>query len=552
MLTKIINKLVQKKLLWQTNLDYIFWYRNHLSVKKIFPQFKCQPLISVIVPVYNPPEIYLRKCLDSVLRQTYANWELCLVDDCSPNHNIRQIITDYASKDSRVKFSFHTQNGHISQSSNDAIALASGEFIALLDHDDELAPHALSAVIEVLNKSKNTDFIYSDEDKLSMSGIHCDPSFKSDFAYDRLLSNNYICHLSVIRKTLVDRVGGFRLGYEGSQDYDLILRVIEKTKKIAHIPDILYHWRKIPNSTAAVYSVKSYANQASINTLVDHLRRLKIKGTVENGLKLGTFRVKYQIVGHPLVSIIIASNSENLMNNCLNSIFAKTTYQNYEIIIVNNGSKINSTFPKTKIYKWTKKFNYSAVNNLGASKAKGEYLLFLNNDIEIITPEWIENMLEHAQRKDIGVVGAKLLYPNGLVQHAGVYLGVGGIANHNFYRLPDDINQPFPTLNTKDVINNFSAVTGACLMVAKNKFNQVKGFDETLAIAYNDIDLCLKLNKLNFRTVYTPYSVAYHLESISVSQHRDQSQFKTEQKIFTHKWSKFIDSDPFYNPNLPH
>jgi GT2 family glycosyltransferase len=533
---RLLDKLIQKKLLLKTNFDYFFWFQKKTSIKKELPILKYQPLISIIVPVYDPPENFFKKCLDSVLNQTYQNWQLCLVDDCSPNSNIRKIISDYAKKDSRIKYSFRKVNGHISQASNDAITLATGEFIALLDHDDEIAPHALSSIVLLLNKSPKTDLIYSDEDKINRWGIHCDPSFKSDFALDRFLSNNYICHLSVIRKSLINKIGGFRPGYEGSQDYDLILRVIENTKNIAHIPDILYHWRKTPNSTASVYSIKSYANQASTNALTDHFKRQKIKATVQNGLKLGTFRVSYSILKKPLVSIIIPSNNASLLTNCLQTIIDNTTYQNYEITTVNNGSE---------------KFNYSAVNNFGVTKSTGDYLLFLNNDIEIITPEWIENMLEHAQRPDIGAVGAKLLYKNGQVQHAGVILGVGGVANHNFYRLPDSISQPFPLLNAKDIVNNFSAVTGACLMVAKSKFGKVGGFDESLSIAYNDVDLCLKLNNLGFRTLYTPYAVAYHLESTSISPNRDQVQFAREQELFRSKWSKLIENDPFYNPNLP-
>jgi len=427
----MINKLIQKKLLWVTNLKYYFWYKKNYSTQKKYTHFRYQPLISIIVPVYNPPEIYLQKCFDSVLRQTYSNWELCLVDDCSPNPNIRQIISGYAAKDSRIKYSFHTKNGHISQTSNDAIALATGEFIALLDHDDEIAPHALSAVVKILNKSKDTDFIYSDEDKLSMSETHCDPSFKSDFAYDRLLSNNYICHLSVIRKSLVDQVSGFRLGYEGSQDYDLILRIIEKTNKIVHIPDILYHWRKIPNSTAAVYSVKSYANQASINTLVDHLKRIKTKGSVENGLKLGTFRVKYDIIGSPLVSVI---TSVPLPENF-------TSYQHIEIC----DSDV---------------------------KAKGKYLLFINTNVNSFSDNWLESLLEHSQRPEIDIVFPKILFKN----HT--------IANKNFYKLPDSINQPFPNLNAKDIINNFTDYSHEVYMT-KNE----------------------KLHSKNSRIVYTPYSI---------------------------------------------
>lgn len=546
------NHLIQKKLLLTTNLNYFFWFKRKHGIKKNIPPLKYQPLISVIVPIFNPPIDFFQKCLDSVINQTYQNWELCLVDDCSPNPQVKKVISNYAQKDSRIKYIFRQTNGHISQSSNDAIGLSTGEFIALLDHDDELAPQALTSVVQLLNLSPKTDFIYSDEDKINRWGIHCDPSFKPDFAQDKLLSHNYICHLAVIRQTLIKKIGGFRLGFEGSQDYDLILRITENTKNIAHIPEILYHWRKVPGSTASVYSAKSYANQASIMALTDYFKRQKISATVENGLKLGTFRVSYPITKKPLVSIIIPSKNLALLDNCIQNILNKTTYQNYEIVVINNGQKINHDWPKTKIYEWHQKFNYSSVNNFGETKSKGEYLLFLNDDIEIITPEWIENLLEHAQRADIGAVGAKLLYKNGNIQHAGIYLGVGGIANHNFYQLPDSISQPFPLLNSKDTINNFSAVTGACLMIAKNKFTQVGGFDSLFSIAYNDVDICLKLNHSGFRTLYTPYTVAYHLESTSVSQNRDLAQFDREQQLFYSKWSNLIKNDPYYNPNLPH
>jgi len=549
---KLLTKIKQSSSRHIFNLKYHLWFQKKSSSKQTFKKFKYQPLISIIVPVYNPPEKYFIKCIKSVINQTYQNWELCLVDDYSTNPNIKRIIIDYAKKDSRIKYLFRKVNGHISRASNDAIGLSSGEFIALLDHDDEIAPHALSRVVGLLNTSPKTDFIYSDEDKINMCDLHCDPSFKSDFAPDRLLSNNYICHLSVIRKSLIDKIGGFRVGYEGSQDYDLIIRIMENTNNIAHIPDVLYHWRKIPNSTASVYSVKSYANQASINALTDHFKRRKINATVENGLKVGTFKVSYPIIGNPLISIVILSNNEKLLSNCLKSIFEKSTYQNYEIIVVSNGLKTTTIWPKTKIYYWDKKFNFASVNNYGAAKAKGDYLLFLNNDIEIITPSWIENLLEHAQRPEIGAVGCKLLYKNGNIQHAGVFLGVGGIANHNFYQLPDTISQPFPMLNAKDITNNFSAVTGSCLMVSKDKFFKVKGLDPIFAIAYNDVDLCLKLNQAGYRTVYTPYTVAYHLESVSISPNRDLTLFKKEEELMRRRWSKYIDNDPFYNPNLPH
>lgn len=433
MLNQIKNKLIQKTLLWKTNFDYFFEFHKQSKITKTFPVFQYQPLISIILPVYNPPEIYLKKCLDSVINQTYPHWELCIVDDCSPNPHIQQIILNYAQKYPNIKYLFRNTNGHISRTSNDAIKLSTGEFVALLDHDDEIAPYALSSIVNVLNQYPQTDFIYSDEDKINSLGIHCDPSFKFDFAFDQLLSNNYICHLSVFRKSLINKIGGFRIGYEGSQDYDLILRVAEETKKIIHIPNVLYHWRKIPGSTASTYSTKSYANQASINALTDYLTRNKIKGTVTNGLKLGTFRIKYEISGKPLVSII-TKNKSLLLDNL-------TSYKNIEICF-------------------------------SPHIAKGEYLLFINKPLRPLTSDWIERLLEHAQRPNIGIVFPKILFPNGT------------IANQNFYGLPDSINQPFPSLNAKDIINNFDTYSPECFMIAKNKYK-----------------------KAGLRNLYTPYSI---------------------------------------------
>lgn len=564
--SKIIPKIRQK--IYTKNIEsrYNIWFKKHtLSKKEIKKQqryslgFKYQPKISIITPVYNPPPKYLILCLESVLKQSYQNWELCLADDCSTNPEIKKILNTYIKKDHRIKVVFRSQNGHISQSSNSSLEIATGEYVALLDHDDELAPQALYQIVKLLNFHPNADLIYSDEDKLELNGKHTEPSFKPNWSPEMFLSTNYICHFTVIRKSLVDKVNGFTKGLEGSQDYDLFLRITEITNNIFHIPDILYHWRKIPGSTAAVYSTKSYANQSSIKSLENHLKRTNIKGTVINGLQEGTFRIVYQ-TQNPLLSIIIPTkNKVDYLSRCIESIIQKSTYKNYEIIIVDTGSHNPKTFnyyqklksnPKIKLLNWNKDFNFSQVNNFAVKKCVGDYLLFLNNDTEIITSDWIESMLQLAQNKDIGAVGCKLIYKNHNIQHAGVILGVGGIANHNFYRLPDQTSQPFPMLNSKDLIRNFSAVTGACLLISKNKFLSVNGFDDNLKIAYNDVDLCLKLNQKGYRTAYTPFAKLYHYESISISKNRDESQFKKEQSLMINRWGSVINNDPYYNQNL--
>jgi len=381
------------------------------------------------------------------------------------------------------------------------------------------------------------------------------------------MSTNYLCHFTLARKKIIDLVGGFRKGYEGSQDYDLFLRITEKTQNIVHIPDILYSWRKIPGSTAAVYSDKGYALKTSIQSLKDALNRRKIKGTVSEGLFLGSFRVKYDIIDNPLISIIIPTKDKRgYIERCISSILSKTTYDNYEIIIVDTGSTVQDTLEyyetiknnsKIKFVYWKKPFNYSSVNNFGVQHAKGEYILLLNNDTEIISNNWIEGMLEHAQREEIGAVGVKLLYPDNRVQHVGVILGVGGptkeesIANHAMKMFSNDIvGIPY----TKDIIRNYSAVTAACLMVKREKFEKVGGFEEKLRIAFNDVDLCLKLGTEGFFNLYTPYVELYHHESVSVGTpndgNRDMKEFGKEVEFMKKKWGKIIGTDPFYNKNL--
>ena len=569
---RIDNYLERKK---QKRIDenrYKYWLKNNtltkvkrINIKKEIESLDYKPLISIIMPVYNVDVKWIKKAIKSIQNQLYTNWEICIADDASTDAKLIEYLKKI-SKDSKIKVTFRKRNGHISEASNSALELAKGEFIALLDNDDIIYPHTLAEVVKLLNKKPDIDFIYSDEDKLNMKGERMDPFFKPDWSPDLFLATNYLCHLSLIRKKLIDSVGGFRKGYEGSQDYDLFLRITEKTNHIEHIPNILYSWRKIPGSTASDYNQKGYATKTSIKALEDSLKRRGLEGEVAEGLFPGSFRVKYKLRGEPLVSILIPTKDKReYIERCISSILNKTTYTNFEIIILDTGSTKKETLDyldtikenqKVRVLHWEKKFNYSAVNNYGVRYSNGEYVLLLNNDTEIITPDWIEGMLEHAQRDRIGAVGVKLYYPNDVIQHAGVVLGINGgkgigIAGHAFKGLKKDI-RGFPI--QKDIIRNYSAVTAACLMVKKEKYLEVNGLDEKYRIAFNDVDFCLKLREKGYYNLYTPYVELYHHESISVgtpeAKTRDPKEFNRETQRMYDKWNDLLLRDPFYNKNL--
>ncbi|MDD3475165.1 MAG: glycosyltransferase, partial [Candidatus Dojkabacteria bacterium] len=528
-------------------------------------KLKYKPLISIVMPVYNIDVKWIKKAVKSVKNQIYPNWELCIADDASTNPQLIKYLKSL-EKDPKIKITFREKNGHISEASNTALELAEGEFVALMDNDDIIHPHALAEIVKVLNKDKETDLIYSDEDKITTEEKRVEPFFKPDWSPDLFLSSNYLCHLTVIRKKIIDEVGRFRKGFEGSQDYDLFLRVTERTDNIKHIPDILYSWRKIPGSTASTYDQKGYADDAAIRALSEAINRRGLNATVREGLFPGSFRVKYNLENNPLVSILIPTKDKyEYIEKCISSIFEKTTYQNFEIIIIDTGSSEKRTIeyyeslksnPKIRFLHWNKKFNYSAVNNYGVKHAGGEYILLLNNDTEVISPDWIEGMLEHAQRDKIGAVGVKMYYPNDTIQHAGVILGINGgdgrgVAGHAFKYYPRGI-QGFPV--QKDIIRNYSAVTAACLMIKKTRYQEVKGFNENFRIAFNDVDFCLKLLKNGYYNIYTPYVELYHHESISVgtpeSNTRDIEEFAKEINIMYERWERKLLDDSFYNRNL--
>ena len=544
---KIRSKINQNKQTLSINQRYQIWlnknYPGKLELKKQKLEnnkFKLRPKISIITPVYNTPEKLLCECIESVINQTYENWELCLADDASTKPYVKKILEEYTKKDKRIKVFYRKENGHICKASNDALKLATGEFIALLDHDDILWPNALFEVAKLINKNPEIQFIYSDEDKLSEDGkSHIDPFLKPDRSPDYLRSINYITHFTVIKKNLVDKVGGFRPGFEGAQDWDLFLRVTRKIEKnnkaIEHIPTVLYSWRKSPTSTSSekyVDQIKTYAFESQKKTLEDDLKERGFPGKVFPTEYLGLWRIKYDIIGEPLVSIIIPTKDQyKYISKCLSSILKKTTYKNYEIIIVDTGSTDKKVFnlyknllechsreggnPVSIHYLNEKQFNFAKVCNFGTKESKGKYLLFLNNDTEVTTQDWIESLLEHAQRKEIGAVGCKLLYPNGTIQHAGVVFNPKNKLEN--MTLPDHAFKGYRngydyTINNSRIygVSNYLALTGACLMIEKKKFLKAGQFNEKLKIAFNDVDLCLKLFKQGYFNVFTPFSVLIH------------------------------------------
>ena len=539
------------------------------TLRATLSSFAYQPLISIVMPVYNVDKEWLTKAIESVRNQVYEHWELCIVDDASTESHVKDVIASLAGKDARIRARYLPANQGISGASNEALKLVTGEFIGLLDNDDELTPDALYECVKLLNTHSNADLIYSDEDKLGIDGKRVEPFFKPDFSLDLLLSMNYICHFSLLRAAIVDRIGGFREGYEGSQDYDLLLRFIEETepKKIYHIPKILYHWRKIPGSAAAEVNAKDYAFVSAKKALDDYRKRNSIPGIVTDGLFLGSYRLRREIIANKKVSIVIPFRDRaDLLKVCLDSIFEKTIYSNYEIILVNNRSQENETFAyldilkkkdRVRILEYDQDFNFSAINNFAVNHTDGDYILLLNNDVKVISAEWLSAMVEHAQRPEVGVVGAKLIFRNERIQHAGVVMGIG-IASHAFSHLPGNENGYFGLIN---VVRNYCAVTGACMMLRKEVYEEMGGLDEVnLSVAYNDVDICLKAVDKGYLVVYTPYAQLYHYESVTRGndndmdlKRKDPSKYErviAEREFMQRKWSKYIQNDPFYNPNL--
>ncbi len=522
---------------------------------------------SVIVPLYNTPKKFLKEMLASVQAQTYTNWELCLADGSDAEHiYVEKICTSLAQNDCRIKYKKLEKNGGISENTNECLGMATGEYIALFDHDDLLHPAALFENAKAINE-KGADFLYSDElrFKTSLKKI-IEVCFKPDFSIDYLRGNNYICHFTVFKRALLEESGLFRKEFDGSQDHDLIFRLVEKAKCIVHIPKVLYFWRSHAASVAGDISSKTYAIEAGINAVKAHLERCNLNAAVESSIVHPTiYRIKYEILGEPLISILIPNKDQiSTLAKCINSIFRKSTYKNFEIIIIENNSEKTETFeyynyleskyPNVKVVTCNThgKFNYSTINNFGATFAKGEHLLFLNNDVEVISENWLEEMLMYSQREDVGAVGAKLYYPDDTIQHAGVILAIGGIAGHS----QKNYSKGAPGyMGRLSLAQNYSAVTGACLMIPDSVFKEINGFDENLAVAFNDVDLCMRIRKLGYLIAWTPYAELYHHESKSrgddSKNFAKQMRFQKEIKFFKQHWKKELkQGDPYYNPNL--
>ena len=559
-----------KKRFQDTEEVYNVWRKKYIpNARKLKKQraekLDYEPCISIIVPTYKTPEKFLKEMIDSVRNQSYENWELCIGDGSVTEDTVKNVVESYQKKDKRIKMLCLSENLGIAGNTNAALSIATGDYIALLDHDDILAPDALYEVVKWMNEhyKDETDVIYTDEDKVSFDlKDYFEPHFKSDYNLDLIRSNNYICHLFVARKSIVDQVGGFRKEYDGSQDYDFILRCIEQSKHVEHVPKVLYHWRCHPGSTAANQESKMYCYEAGKRAIEDHLKRMgEDDCQVVMTEHLGFYHVIYPIREQKKVSIIIPNKDQKeILERCIESVIQKTDYKNYEIIIVENNSTTNEIFEYYKTIEqrenirvviWKDKFNYSAINNFGVRYANGEYLLFLNNDIEVIRENWLSEMLANVQRKEVGIVGAKLLYPDNMVQHAGVIIGMGGIAGHPLSRHPADDCGYF----ARGIIQqNLNAVTAACMLTKKEVYEKVNGFEEKLAVAFNDIDLCLKVRKAGYLIVYDPEALLYHHESISRGKEdtlEKRNRFEGEVDYMAKKWKDVLEKgDEYYNPNL--
>ncbi len=541
-----------------------FWakIKYYGGIKFNILMFQKKPTISIIMPVYNIGEIWLERAIISIINQFYKKWELCIVDDASTEKHVHKLLNRYLKEDNRIKVKYLPHNTGIANASNDAFQMATGEYLTLMDHDDMLTNDALFEIVKAINKN-DPDIIYSDEDLIDKDDRHIISHFKPHFSPDLLLSHNYITHLLAFKKSLFLQVNGFSSDCNGAQDYDLILKLIEKTDKIYHIPKILYHWRKIETAVSENPDSKMIAVNAGLEVLRKTIKRRNIQGSVEKINSLGFYRIKRALSQYPLVSIVIPfKDKADLLRKCIQSIVSKSVYQNYEIIGLSNNSIENDTFQamdelqktdsRIRFIEYNTEFNYPKINNYAVSNAHGEHIVLMNNDIEIINQDWIEALLEHSQRNEVGAVGAKLYYPNDTVQHAGIIVGIGGFAGHSHKYEQRQKSGYFYRLKC---IQNISAVTGALMMVKKRLFEEVEGFDEEyFKVALNDVDFSLKLRKKGYLNIFTPFCEAYHYESASRGYEdtpEKESRFNIEIKYFQKKWNEILKKgDPYYNINL--
>lgn len=543
------------------------WYEAYIPDEKELERqrkhhFDYEPLISVAVPAFRTPEKFLIQMIESLLAQTYRNWELCIANGSPEDEAMKRVLQEYTGRDSRIRVCDLTENKGIAGNTNAALEMARGEFVGLLDHDDLLAPNGLFEVAAALDRDRALDAVYTDEDKVTTElDEHFQPHLKPDFNLDLLRSNNYICHFFVVRRSIVEKTGGFRQEFDGAQDHDFIFRCVETAGRVGHVPEILYHWRTHKASTADNPASKMYAFDAGKRAIEAHLRRTGVSGTVSHTQDLGFFRVQYPVQGEPLVSVIIPNKDEkDTLKACIESIREKTEYKNYEIIIVENNSTTDGIFqyykelskdPRIRLLRWKKEFNYSAINNYGVRHAKGEYLLFLNNDVKIITPGWMKEMLGVCQRPEVGAVGVKLIYPDNTIQHGGCVIGIGGIAGHMFVDMPANRTG---YLHKASLLQDMSAVTAACMMMKRSAFEEAEGFTEKLSVAFNDVDLCLKVRRSGKLIVYDPYVQLYHMESKSRGAEDSTEKVRRFQEEIEYMRCQWIDilkkGDPYYNKNL--
>ena len=524
-----------------------------------------KPLISVVMPCYNPLPAFLDQAIRSIRDQLYANWELCIADDASTNSMVREVLERHAREDPRIKVTFRSENGHISRATNSALDLASGEYIALLDHDDTLAEHALYWIAAELERHPGADVIYSDNDLIDEHGMRYGPFFKPDFNIELVLGQNMVNHLCAYRRALVERIGRMRVEFEGSQDYDLLLRAVAASDpaRIRHIPTILYHWRRPADATSFSQGHLDRCIRAAHAAVADFLATKNIVGQVLPAPMAPNWqRIRYPVSSpEPLVSVIVPTrNHADLLQQVTEGVLQHTDYSRLELLIVDNGSDETETLdmlaslarnPRVRVAAYPHPFNFSAINNFGVTQSAGALLVFLNNDVEIIHPDWLKEMASHAVRTDIGAVGAKLYYPNGRIQHAGVTLGIGGVAGHSFCGAPHHaIGQMGELLLTHEV----SAVTGACMMVRRTTFDEIGGFDEiNLPVAFNDIDFCIRLRERGYRNIWTPFAELQHHESATRGSDLEPDthpRFMKEFAYMREKWGDKLLNDPFFNPNL--
>lgn len=554
---KIANKRAQNT---AANMPLFSKEELEAQRREIFPK---QIKFSIVVPLFNTPEKFLREMIESVLNQTYSDFELCMADGSDKDHKyVGLICRQYMKKDKRIRYKKLEKNLGISENTNACLKMAAGDYIGLFDHDDLLHPAALHEMMRAICE-ENADLIYTDENTFheTPKDAFC-PNFKPDFAPDTLRSYNYICHFTVFSKELLKKAGMFRSAFDGSQDYDMILRLTEKARKIVHIPEILYYWRAHKNSVAESIGAKPYTLDSARRALSEHLKRVGLSGKVENSSYPSAYRIKYDILNQPKVAIVIPNmDHAETLKTCITSILGKTTYENYEIIIVENNSKKKETFayydelkklPCIRVITWQGKFNYSAINNFGVKEAKdSEYVVLLNNDVEIITPNWLQEMLMFAQRKDVGAVGAMLYYPDDTIQHAGVIVGLGGVAGHAHKYFP---RGSFGYMVRATIAQNFTAVTAACVMIPRRVWDKIDGLDESFEVAFNDVDMCMRIRKAGYLIVWTPFAELYHYESKSRGAEdtpEKQKRFAGEIERFQKRWRKELNQgDPYYNPNL--